>query len=165
MDSYPPNISAAPPFPDVANVTTLVGLVPWRVRGRVISLTRIVGQPYDESETEGLYWSNGYTFTLIVPTTPPIVYALGKQTEIDFATGFYDKTFTISDADCTATSVIIPCLAIKSPSDGRSIDEIIWEQEIMSFAAKADTGSFVLYVKNRLAGLFFGKFIINYTIG
>lgn len=87
-----------------------------------------------------------------------------REAEIDFVDGAYDGTFTITDADATENSSVLCQLAIKSPSDGRSPDEALWESEVMSISAKATAGHVIFYVKNRLWGKFFGKFIINYQL-
>jgi hypothetical protein len=88
-----------------------------------------------------------------------------SEAEIDFGAGAHDSTFVIDNAEVTTSSKILCNLAIKSPSDGRSVDEIVWESEVMQITPQANNGSVKFHVKNRLSGLFLGKFVINYLIG
>ena len=87
-----------------------------------------------------------------------------KETEIDFGDGNYitEGEFTVTDAEISTANQIIAQVAIKSPSDGRSVDEILWEELICM--CQAGTGNFILTVKS-LCGSVNGKFIINYLVG
>jgi len=86
-----------------------------------------------------------------------------KQVEVDFGSNSVnDKTFSITDADITINSKLMAFKAIKSPSSGRHIDEIIVENiELMPYPK---SGGFDLYAYSK-CGLVSGKFIINYIIG
>jgi len=86
-----------------------------------------------------------------------------RQVEVDFgSTSVNDKKFTITDAGVTVNSIITAQKAIKSPSNGRDIDEIIVEEiEVM---AQPKAGSVDLHIYSK-KGNVSGKFIINYIIG
>ena len=87
-----------------------------------------------------------------------------KETEIDFGDNNYvtEQVFTITDADVSTSSQIMANVSIKSPSDSRDVDEILWEDMIC--VCQAGTGNFLLTVKS-LYGSVNGKFIINYLVG
>lgn len=87
-----------------------------------------------------------------------------KETEIDFGNGNYitDQTFSITDIDVSAGSQVIAYLSIKSPSDGRDVDEVMWEE--LLFCCKANSGNFDMFVRS-LCGSVNGKFVVNYLVG
>lgn len=85
-----------------------------------------------------------------------------KEVEIDFGTDSFQtyNIFNIVDTSILETSKIILSKSIKSPSDGRSVDEIF--AETLDISAKANNGNFDLYIKS-IVGTITGKYIINYT--
>lgn len=85
------------------------------------------------------------------------------EVEIDFGDTCYQTSgvFNIVDASVTTSSKPVVSKSIKSPSDGRDIDEIFAQQ--LELSAKANNGSIDIYV-NSLCGSLNDKFIINYTI-
>lgn len=90
-------------------------------------------------------------------------YLRNREVEVDFGTTSYQtyKVFNIIDGDVTESSKIIACKSLKSPSDGRSSDEVF--AETLDISAKANTSNFDLYIKS-LNGSIRGKFIINYKL-
>ena len=87
-----------------------------------------------------------------------------KETEVDWGTAAYqtDKTFTVVDGDVGAGSQLLCQVAHKSPSDGRSVDEIVVES--FDLKAKVAVGSFDLTMKS-LHGPVTGRFLVNYLVG
>lgn len=87
-----------------------------------------------------------------------------KETEIDFGTAAYqtEKEFTITDGLVTTGSQIISTVALKSPSDSRSTDEILVED--FNFMSTAGSGSFNLLARS-LHGSISGKYVVNYVVG
>ena len=87
-----------------------------------------------------------------------------KETEIDFGTASYqtEKEFTITDSLVTTGSQITSMMALKSPSDSRSTDEILVED--FNFLNTAGSGSFNLLARS-LHGSVSGKYVINYVVG
>jgi hypothetical protein len=93
------------------------------------------------------------------------VKAIISSCEIDFGVnGAYDGIFTVADSNMLLDAPVICNLAIKTPSDGSDADKAVWESEIMQLNAQALNGQLKIYVKNRLGGKFFGKFVINYSV-
>lgn len=90
-------------------------------------------------------------------------YLRNREIEVDFGTTSYQtyKVFNIIDSDVIESSKIIVCKSLKSPSDGRSSDEVF--AETLELSAKAYNNNFDLYVKS-LNGSVRGKFIINYKL-
>jgi len=83
-----------------------------------------------------------------------------KQTEIDFgATPVNDATFSITDANVSATSRIVICLSGDTPT-GKDNDEL--EFDTFSLIATPAAGSFSLYAR-ALEGYVADKFKINYS--
>lgn len=87
-----------------------------------------------------------------------------KEVEIDFGAGLYQtyKSFPITDADVTTGSQILARKLIKSPSDGRQIDEMIAEQFVVE--CEAGSGTFNAHVTS-LNGSLSGKYVIGYLVG
>lgn len=95
----------------------------------------------------------------IIPSYVSVI----KETEIDFGTTSYQTSgvFNVVDSAMTTAVKTVVSKVIKTPSDGRHIDEIISQQ--MEVSAKVNTGSLDIYV-NSLCGSLNGKFIISYLI-
>ena len=85
-----------------------------------------------------------------------------KQTEVDFgATPLEEKDFTVTDGDCTPSSVIVSSLAYAAATS-KDADES--EMDPFFLLAIPATGSFTLKARG-LEGLVYGAFKINYAIG
>ena len=86
-----------------------------------------------------------------------------KQTEINWGDGNFqtEKTFTITDADVSATSQILASIANEAVS-GKDADE----NEVDSFVliAKPAAGTFDLFIKS-LEGSVYGGYLVNYLVG
>lgn len=88
--------------------------------------------------------------------------AYGNYAEIDFGTSpVQDGTFTITDTNVSSTSNIMCQVKAVSPSDGRSVDEVV--AEVLDLQALPASGSFQLRVES-LQGSITGKFVISYVI-
>lgn len=85
------------------------------------------------------------------------------ETEIDWGTGLRqsDKTFTINDGGCTTAKSVMAQKLLKSPSDGRQVDEIKYQK--MEMSTVPNNGSFDLTIMTE--GSFSGKMIVGYIIG
>jgi hypothetical protein len=91
----------------------------------------------------------------------PTVYAKGKMTEIDFgSTPIAEKEFTVTDADVTATSKIVGCIAYVAPT-GKDLDELEFDAIDLKFAPGA--GQLKIYAKG-LEGYVADKFKVYYII-
>jgi hypothetical protein len=84
-----------------------------------------------------------------------------KQTEVDFGDVFdvNSQTFTVTDADVSATSRIDCWLSGDAPT-GKDADDVLAEDPI-KFIAVPSSGTFDLYVEQPL-GCLNGKYKINY---
>ena len=88
---------------------------------------------------------------------------IAKQVEVDFGVNsVIDGVFNITDVDISISSKVIGNKALKSPSDGRDVDEIFCES--LDISAKCNVGSLDLYIASK-CGRVSGKFLINYFIG
>jgi hypothetical protein len=86
-----------------------------------------------------------------------------KEVEVDFGSNsVMDKVFNVVDTDITEDTKVIANKVLKSPSNGRHIDEIYCET--LEISTKPNAGSVDLYIRS-LCGKVSGKFIINYIIG
>ena len=90
-------------------------------------------------------------------------YLRNRECEIDFGLARYqrDGVFSIIDEDVTPESIITVSRSAKSPSDGRSSDEVSVEGFYLS--ANPKQGSFDLYVRP-IKGTVSGKFVITYKL-
>lgn len=95
---------------------------------------------------------------------PVVVAGLNSQTEVDFGNSNYvtEKTFTVIDANVTATSKITAQLAYDAPTD-KDLDEVEMD-DLVILCGQCTTGSFSMIVTS-LTGSLHGKFKINYMIG
>src|ERR1700741_1143891 len=98
----------------------------------------------------------------VVGTFPSSGGGGGKQTEIDFgALPVSEASFTITDADVTATSKITGNIAYEAPT-GKDLDEV--EMDALDLKFAPGNGQFTLYVKG-LEGYVADKFKVNYQVG
>lgn len=107
-------------------------------------------------------------FVTDLGTTGPVFAAIAKtdlpaiivQTEIDFgATPVADGTFTITDANVTASSKILCSLSYDAPTS-KDQDEI--EMDDLVLNAAAGSGQFTLYARAIDGSYLADKFKINY---
>jgi len=91
----------------------------------------------------------------------PLSFQKMKQTEIDFGTApVAEKEFTVTDADVTATSRIVGCVAYVAPT-GKELDELECDAIDLKFSPAA--GSFKIYAKG-LEGYVSDKFKVYYIV-
>lgn len=84
-----------------------------------------------------------------------------KQTEVDFgATPVYDATFTVTDANVSTSSRIVPSLAGDTPT-GKDADELEFDDIFMY--ATPGTGQFSLYCRGN-EGYLADKYKIDYVV-
>jgi hypothetical protein len=119
-------------------VTRAVEGVQTNQTGRVVEL-RWEAQHYDEIKARVVYH---------------------KQTEIDFgSTPIEEKTFTITDANITTSSIITGSIAYEAPT-GKELDELEFDNFDLMFVA--GTGQCTLYARS-LNGYVADKFKLNYA--
>lgn len=117
------------------------------------------GQLWFESDLNILLERNG-TNSAWVQVNPNV--AIVAQTEIDFgATPISEASFTITDANVTASSKIVAMVAYVAPT-GKDLDEI--ECDELDIKCGNGSGTFPMYVKG-MEGYVHDKFKINYIIG
>ena len=98
---------------------------------------------------------------------PPPVSAPGgsvniKQTEVDFgAAALWEKEFTITDVDVSATSQLIAQVAYEAPT-GKDLDEL--EFDTLDLLCTPGSGQFTLRALGN-PGPVGGKFKVNYLVG
>lgn len=84
------------------------------------------------------------------------------EVEVDFGTDdLEEKSFTITDATVTTSSLIMLSISGNTPSDGRDIDEIRLEN--MEMIATPGSGDFALTM-NPKEGTTTGKFKVLYFV-
>ena len=107
----------------------------------------------DASGNIAIFSKTGTTFTKVVAPT--------KTVELDFGSpGTRSKTFTVTDADVSASSVI-QAWQSGSAATGRSSDEN--EMDQIMFRAVPGAGSFTLYATS-LFGPVSGLYKVNYRM-
>lgn len=85
-----------------------------------------------------------------------------KQTEVDFGTTpVAEQSFTITDADVSASSQLIGWIAYEAPT-GKDLDEM--EMDAIDVKLGPGVGQFTAYIKG-LEGYLHDKFKLNYLVG
>ena len=109
------------------------------------------------AKADGFYEQNS------TPTPRRLVTT--KQIEIDFGATTddykYEKSFTIIDAEVSATSKILAQVAYVAPT-GREADEA--EVDPVSIVCAPGAGNFIMRVRG-LEGRLYGTYKVNYTVG
>jgi hypothetical protein len=100
---------------------------------------------------------------LTVAQVKAMLNITAKQTEVDFGDVFdvNSQTFTITDADVSATSRIVCWLSGDAPTS-KDADDVIAEDPL-KFVVVPGAGTFDLYIEQPL-GCLNGKYKINYEI-
>lgn len=85
------------------------------------------------------------------------------QTEVDFgALPVYTGTFTVTDANVSATSQIIAQMAYEAATD-KDLDET--EMDYLDIRCAPGVGQFTMFIDSRDSSYLHDKFKINYTVG
>jgi hypothetical protein len=125
--------------------------------------TMYAGMPWFDTSVNKLYERNANNSGWL-QVYPVVVAGLNSQTEVDFGDLTYvtEKTFTVVDANVTATSKITAQLAYEAPTN-KQLDEVEMD-DLVILCGQCATGSFSMVITS-LTGSLYGKFKINYMIG
>lgn len=86
-----------------------------------------------------------------------------KSTEVDFGTTpLSNSSFTITDAEVTASSQIIAQVAYEAPTS-KDVDEI--EMDNLQIRCQAGAGQFIMFIETADGSYLADKFKISYLIG